>query len=100
MTAQEHRETKTSNHIVEVSEELPELERKPFTDVEAKIGLHVAELVQDGATLQLGIGGIPNAVLDSLGGRKDLGVHTERVSDGIVKPIDAGIINNATTNLR
>jgi acyl-CoA hydrolase len=87
------------HRIVEVSEELPELERKPFTDVEAKIGLHVAELVEDGATLQLGIGGIPNAVLDSLAGRKDLGVHTEMVSDGIVKLIDAGIITNARKTL-
>jgi 4-hydroxybutyrate CoA-transferase len=87
------------HRIVEMSEELPELEKKPSTDVEAKIGQHIAELVEDGATLQLGIGGIPNAVLDSLGGRKDLGIHTEMVSDGVVNLIDAGIITNTKKTL-
>ena len=87
------------HRIIEVSEELPELERKPFTDVEHKIGQHIAELVEDGSTLQLGIGGIPDAVLDSLSGRRDLGVHTEMVSDGIVKLIDTGIITNAKKTL-
>jgi 4-hydroxybutyrate CoA-transferase len=87
------------HRIVEVSEELPGLERNPPTDIEAKIGLHVAKLVEDGATLQLGIGGIPNAVLDSLGGRKDLGIHTEMVSDGLVNLIDAGIITNTKKTL-
>jgi len=87
------------HRIVEISEELPELERKPSTDVERKIGQYVAELVEDGATLQLGIGGIPDAVLESLTGRRELGVHTEMVSDGIVKLIDAGIITNAKKTL-
>jgi 4-hydroxybutyrate CoA-transferase len=87
------------HRIVEISEELPELEKRPSTDVEAKIGQHIANLVEDGATLQLGIGGIPNAVLESLGGRKDLGVHTEMVSDGVVNLIDAGIITNAKKTL-
>jgi 4-hydroxybutyrate CoA-transferase len=87
------------HRIVEISEELPELGRKPSTDVERQIGQHIAELVEDGATLQLGIGGIPDAVLESLGGRQELGVHTEMVSDGIVKLIDAGIITNAKKTL-
>jgi len=87
------------HRIVEVSEELPELERNPFTEVEYKIGQHVAELVEDGATLQLGIGGIPDAVLESLSGKKDLGVHTEMVSDGIIRLIDAGIITNSKKTL-
>ncbi len=87
------------HRIVEVVENLPELERKPFTDVEQKIGQHIAELVEDGATLQLGIGGIPDAVLESLGGKRELGVHTEMVSDGIIKLIEAGIITNTKKTL-
>jgi 4-hydroxybutyrate CoA-transferase len=87
------------HRIVEISEELVELGRKPSTDVERKIGQHIAQLVEDGATLQLGIGGIPDAVLESLGGRQELGIHTEMVSDGIVKLIDAGIITNAKKTL-
>lgn len=88
------------HRIVEVSEELPELDRKPFTEIEQKIGQHIAELVEDGSTLQLGIGGIPDAVLESLRRKKELGVHTEMVSDGIVKLIEAGIITNTKKTLR
>jgi 4-hydroxybutyrate CoA-transferase len=55
--------------------------------------------VEDGGTLQLGIGGIPDAVLQSLMDKKDLGIHTEMVSDGIVKLIEAGIITNSKKTL-
>lgn len=78
--------------IVEVSEELPQLERKPFTEVERKIGHFIADLIEDGSTLQLGIGGIPDAVLSALKGRQNLGIHTEMVSDGVMEAIEAGII--------
>jgi len=81
--------------IVEVSEDLPQLERKPFSEVERKIGHFVAELIGDGSTLQLGIGGIPDAVLSALKGRRDLGAHTEMVSDGVMEAIEAGIITGA-----
>ena len=81
--------------IVEMSEDLPQLERKPFSEVERKIGHFVAELIEDGSTLQLGIGGIPDAVLSALKGRRDLGVHTEMVSDGVMEAIEAGIITGA-----
>jgi 4-hydroxybutyrate CoA-transferase len=87
------------HRIVEVSEELPELERRPYTAVELEIGQHIGNLVEDGATLQLGIGGIPDAVLESLKGKHDLGVHTEMVSDGIIKLIEAGIITNTKKTL-
>lgn len=80
------------NLVVEISQEIPELPRKPPTEVEFKIGRYIASLVEDGATLQLGIGGIPDAVLLSLTDKKDLGIHTEMVSDGIVKLIESGII--------
>ena len=79
--------------VVEVSQEIPELPRKAPSEVEFKIGKYIASLVEDGATLQLGIGGIPDAVLLSLTDKRDLGIHTEMVSDGIVKLIEAGIIN-------
>ncbi len=81
--------------IVEISEDLPQLERKTFTEVERKIGHFIADLIEDGSTLQLGIGGIPDAVLSALQGRKDLGIHTEMVSDGVMEAIEAGIITGA-----
>jgi 4-hydroxybutyrate CoA-transferase len=81
--------------VVEVSEELPQLERKPFTEVERKIGHYIAELIENGSTLQLGIGGIPDAVLSALKDRRDLGIHTEMVSDGVMEAIDAGVITGA-----
>jgi len=83
------------NKIVEVSEELPQLEKKPFSDVEKKIGRFIADLIEDGSTLQLGIGGIPDAVLAALEGRRDLGIHTEMVSDGVMEAIESGTITGA-----
>ncbi len=81
--------------VVEISSSLPELQKKPFTEVERKIGHHIAGLIEDGSTLQLGIGGIPDAVLSALKGRKDLGIHTEMVSDGVMEAIEEGIITGA-----
>jgi acyl-CoA hydrolase len=84
---------------VEVSEDLPELESKPPTDVESDIGRLVAGLVEDGATVQLGIGGIPNAVLEHLGGRRNLGIHTEMVSDAIIRTIESGAVNGSRKSI-
>ncbi|TET70515.1 MAG: acetyl-CoA hydrolase/transferase family protein [Candidatus Aminicenantes bacterium] len=81
--------------IIEVSEDLPQLEKEPFSEVERKIGHFIAELIEDGSTLQLGIGGIPDAVLSALKGRQDLGIHTEMVSDGVMEAIENGIITGA-----
>jgi len=81
--------------IIEVSEDLPQLEKKLFSEVERKIGHFIAELIEDGSTLQLGIGGIPDAVLSALKGRQDLGIHTEMVSDGVMEAIEDGIITGA-----
>jgi 4-hydroxybutyrate CoA-transferase len=81
--------------IVEISEPLPQLEKSPFSDVERLIGKSIADLIDDGSTLQLGIGGIPDAVLAALSGRRDLGVHTEMVSDGVMEAIEAGIVTGA-----
>jgi acyl-CoA hydrolase len=64
------------------------------TPGELQIGRHVASLIEDGATLQMGIGGIPNAVLASLHDHKDLGIHTEMFSDGIIPLVEQGVITN------
>lgn len=85
--------------VVEISNKLPELHPKPFTDVEIKIAQHITGLIGDDATLQLGIGGIPNAVLSLLKDRKNLGIHTEMVSDGIVDAIESGIVTNNHKNI-
>jgi len=83
------------DRIVEISEELPQLAKNPFSEVERKIGRHIADLIDDGCTLQLGIGGIPDAVLAALKGRRDLGIHTEMASDGVMEAIEEGTITGA-----
>jgi len=85
--------------IVEVSEPLPTLEKRAATDVERQIAGHVMPLIKDRATLQLGIGGIPDAVLSLLHDRKDLGIHTEMVSDGVMEAIESGIVTNVYKTL-
>jgi len=67
---------------------------KTCTEEELAIGNYIAELIEDGSTLQLGIGGIPNAVAIALEGKKDLGVHTEMLGDGLVDLYRKGIVNN------
>jgi acyl-CoA hydrolase len=64
------------------------------TPVEAAIGEQIAKLIEDGATLQTGIGAIPDAVLSRLGGKNDLGIHTEMFSDRVVDLVHAGVITN------
>jgi acyl-CoA hydrolase len=64
----------------------------PLTETDIQIGKNVAELVEDGACLQMGIGGIPNAVLAQLGNHKDLGVHTEMFADGILPLVEKGVV--------
>lgn len=81
--------------VVEVSRPLCELEPVEITDVHHAIGRHVAGLIDDGATLQLGIGAIPDAVLLELTGHKNLGIHTEMVSDSSIQLIETGVINGS-----
>jgi acyl-CoA hydrolase len=71
---------------------------EPLTDMEIAIGKNVATLVEDGACLQMGIGGIPNAVLAQLGNHKDLGVHTEMFSDGILPLVEKGVVTGRRKN--
>jgi 4-hydroxybutyrate CoA-transferase len=66
--------------------------QKALSDTERAIGRHVADLVEDGATLQMGIGSIPDAVLAALGGHRELGVHTEMFSDGVIDLVERGVI--------
>mgnify|MGYP001953215385 FL=1 len=63
------------------------------SEVEHEIGRHVASLIDDGATLQMGIGNIPNAVLSNLANHKNLGIHTEMFSDGVLPLLESGVIN-------
>ena len=81
--------------LVPVDYELPEAAIAPLDDVSRAIGRNVATLVPDGATLQLGIGGVPDAVLAALEGRHDLGVHSEMISDGVMRLARAGVINGS-----
>jgi acyl-CoA hydrolase len=70
-----------------------------ISDTDRKIGRYVAELVDDGATLQMGIGAIPNAVLSMLGNHKDLGVHSEMFADGILPLVDKGVVNGKNKSI-
>ncbi|MBP1639119.1 MAG: acetyl-CoA hydrolase [Bacteroidetes bacterium] len=69
------------------------------SEVEKAIGLHCAELIEDGACLQMGIGAIPNAVLAQLGNHKDLGIHTEMFADGVLPLVESGVINGANKGI-
>lgn len=80
--------------FVEHNDELPEIIPGKITDTEVKIGKYCAELIQDGDCLQLGIGGIPNAVCAQLFDKKNLGLHSELIGDGVVPLLENGIINN------
>ncbi len=73
---------------------LPSREPQSPSAIEARIGEQVAALVEDGSTLQLGIGGIPDAVLGRLGNKHDLGVHTEMFSDGLIPLVLGGVVTN------
>lgn len=83
------------NTIVEIDEPLPELNYSKKVDEKSlAIGKHIANLIEDGSTLQLGIGAIPDAVLTCLTHHKDLGVHTEMFSDGLIPLVKKGVITN------
>ncbi|MCL1990870.1 MAG: 4-hydroxybutyrate CoA-transferase [Defluviitaleaceae bacterium] len=84
--------------IVEHSEPLLAPPTQPIGELETAIGKHCASLIQDGDCLQLGYGKIPDAVLSFLTDRKDLGIHTEMFSDGVVDLVNAGVINNSKKN--
>ncbi len=78
--------------LVYHEQELPEVGNAKLSEIAIRIGQNCAELVENGATLQMGIGSIPDAVLASLGNHKQLGVHTEMFSDGVIPLVEKGII--------
>lgn len=82
------------DYAVEHDEPLPQVLPKPSSDLEMAIGRHIADMIEDGSTLQMGIGAIPNAVLASLTNHKDLGIHTEMFSDGVIPLVESGVITN------
>ena len=83
------------DQIVEVNYPLPQAPQGGSTEKHLKVGEYIAEMIPDGATLQMGIGSIPDAVLRNLGGHRDLGVHTELFSDGVIDLVEAGVITCA-----
>ncbi len=85
--------------LVPCDDAILEAPQSEESELALAIGRHIADLVEDGATLQLGIGQIPDAVLRYLGDRTDLGVHTEMFSDGVLPLIEAGVITNARKTL-
>lgn len=81
------------NYMVETDTPIYEHAMAAVSETEDKIGKHIASLIDDRSTLQMGIGSIPNAALSNLGGHKDLGLHTEMFSDGVIDLIEKGVIN-------
>ena len=80
---------------VEVDDPLVEVPSATPSEIESRIGGYIAELIPDGATLQIGVGGIPNAVLAALTGHKHLGLHTEAMTDGVLPLLESGVIDNS-----
>lgn len=87
------------HYVVEVSDELLEFPMGDVPDIAMQIGRHIADLIEDESTLQLGIGEIPDAVLKYLAEKRHLGIHSEMVSDGVIDLIEAGVITNEKKTL-
>lgn len=83
------------SHLVPSEEPLMEVQPAVLTDVEKQIGNYCAELIEDGSTLQMGIGAIPDATLAALENKKDLGIHTEMFSEGVIPLVEKGIVNGS-----
>ncbi len=82
------------DYAVEIDQPLPESHCPPPSELELAIGRHIASAIPDGATLQMGIGSIPDATLAALTDHQDLGVHTEMFSDGLVDLVERGVVTN------
>ncbi len=83
------------DHIFEVDEIIDQVPASPLSPAECAIGRFAAEIIEDGATLQMGIGAVPDAVLQALVHHKHLGVHTEMWSDGLMDLIERGVVDNS-----
>ena len=87
------------DHIIEVDHKLPEETLISPTKTEERIGEFIADLIEDGSTIQMGIGGVPYAVSKLLYDKKDLGVHTEMLTEAMMELFDAGVITNSKKTL-
>ncbi|HEY3311178.1 MAG TPA: acetyl-CoA hydrolase/transferase C-terminal domain-containing protein [Anaerolineales bacterium] len=89
------------NYVVPVNYPIPEMAMSEEGDKETveKIASHISDLIPDGATIQMGIGAIPDAVLNYLFNKKDLGIHTELFSDGVIELVEAGVLTNSRKSL-
>jgi acyl-CoA hydrolase len=88
------------DYFVEHDQDVPSLPAPKPNETDLAIGAHIAELVEDGSTIQLGIGGIPNAAAMALKGKHDLGVHTEMLVDSMMELYELGVITNARKALK
>ncbi|MBK9293764.1 MAG: acetyl-CoA hydrolase/transferase family protein [Oligoflexia bacterium] len=87
------------DEAIEYNGPLIETKSKPLTEIEIKIGNLAAEFIEDNSTLQIGIGSIPDAVLAALKNHKNLGVHSEMWSDGLLPLLKSGVVNNSKKNI-
>ncbi len=87
------------DYLVPVDYPIPELKMGEPNEIARQIASYIADLIEDGSTLQMGIGAIPDAVLPFLRDKKDLGVHTELFSDGVIDLVQAGVLTNARKTL-
>ena len=87
------------NAVVEHTDPLPTLQVKPSSDVEKAIPGHIVLLVRPGSTIQMGIGGIPDAVYESMDGNLELGIHTEVISDRAMRAIQRGVVTGNQMSL-
>ncbi|MBO8166658.1 MAG: 4-hydroxybutyrate--acetyl-CoA CoA transferase [Thermotogae bacterium] len=87
------------DHVIENSFDIPELPVVEPSETEKHIARHISELIEDGATLQIGIGGIPNAVAKLLEDKRDLGIHTEMFTESMIELFEKGIITNSRKTL-
>ena len=87
------------DRATEVSQPPYEYREPPIGEVERRIGEHIAELVPDGATLQLGIGAIPSAAAQALAGKRNLGIHTEMFTDAVLPLVESGALTGAAKEI-
>jgi 4-hydroxybutyrate CoA-transferase len=87
------------HYIIEVDQPIYELKKTGLTDAEIRIGKYIAGYIDDGCCLQLGIGGIPNAVLANLNNFRELGIHSEMISDGVKDLVEKGVITGKKKTL-
>lgn len=91
--------TSQVDYFVKTDYKLPELPIAPTSEKDKKIGELIAAYIEDGSTIQLGIGGIPNAVAEALKGKKHLGIHTEMFTDGMVDLFEVGAVDNTCKSI-